>query len=54
MSPLPQHKLAQQEMFLKSLKKAAPAEKARIVLENSGLAAAIQDSRNAVSIRFAK
>lgn len=54
MSPQPLSKQAQQEIYLKSLKEASRVEKAEMVLSNSGFAAAIRNSRNAVSIRFAK
>lgn len=54
MAPILNSKQAQQDRYLRSLKEASPAEKAKIVLNNSGFAAAIHHNRQAVSVRFGR
>lgn len=49
-----QIKQAQQDQHLRSLKEASPEEKAKILLNNSGFAAAIHRNRQLVSVRFGR
>jgi hypothetical protein len=52
-SPM-QIKHAQQSEHLRMLRESSAAQKARILLENSGFAAAIHKNRHLVSIQFGK
>jgi len=54
MQNLQQLKSAQQDSYLKSLKDAAPADKAKMALNNSGFAMAIRNNRQSVSIKFSR
>ena len=47
-------KRAQQEQHLKMLRSGAASEKASLILNNCGFAAAIHRNRSSVSIRFGK
>lgn len=47
-------KQAQQEQHLKMLREASKEEKAKIVLNNSGFAAAIHRNRHLVSVQFGR
>ena len=54
MQSLQKIKLSQQEQHLKVLREGSSAQKAKVVLENSGFAAAIHKNRHLVSIQFGK
>lgn len=50
--PFPPYKQIQQEQHLRELRESSPAEKAEILLKNSGFAAAIYRNRKKVSVQF--
>jgi hypothetical protein len=50
--PFLPYKRIQQEQHLKELRESSPAEKAKILLKNSGFAAAIYRNRKEVSVQF--
>lgn len=49
-----QIKREQQQEHLRLLREGSPAQKAKLILENSGFAAAIHKNRSRVSIQFGK
>lgn len=54
MAPIIQVKQAQQDQYLRSLKDASPAEKAKIALQNSGFASFARNNRSRIVINFSR
>ena len=54
MSSIDSIKQAQQEQHLRALRDASVAEKSKVILNNSGFAAAIHHHRDLVSVKFGK
>lgn len=52
--PFPPYKQIQQEQHLRELRESSSAEKSKILLKNSGFAAAIYRNHKSVSVQFGR